>query len=113
MVFTKSNHRLKMSDVEREYRRLRPLWQEERKQFSLSSKSDDYWKGPHGKAIIALGPAIIPYLIKELRKGDLLFVVPLELFTNVDITDGSYDSEQASAKFWLKWWDSGRKGLWR
>jgi len=46
------------------------------------------WDGPHGKAIIALGPGIIPYLIQQLRKGDFVFIVPLKLITNVDISNG-------------------------
>ena len=96
----------KLSAVEAEYRRLLPLWQEERKQFTHSSNTFDYWSGPHGKAIVALGPAIIPYLIQELRKGDFFFNVPLALITKVDIASGEYKSEQASAARWLQWWDT-------
>src|SRR5262249_8884211 len=66
-----------MQEIEDEYRRLLPLWQKERQQYELSSNTYDYWKGPHGKAIIALGPAIIPLLIQELRRGDFWFNVPL------------------------------------
>lgn len=54
-------------DVDKDLRRLLPLWQEERKQFVLSSNTADSWQGPHGKAIVALGPAILPALIHELR----------------------------------------------
>jgi hypothetical protein len=105
-----SDHPLTMSDVEKEYRRLRPLWEKERERFSASSDTHDYWKGPRGKAIIALGPAIIPYLIQELRKGDFFFNVPLAIITNVEIDDGKLVySEQDDAKLWLKWWDSARE----
>ena len=93
---------------EAEYRRLRPLFEEERKQFAESSKTYNYWKGPHGKAIIALGPAIIPQLIQELRKGDFFFNVPLARITNADITNDTFGSEQDNAKLWLKWWDGGK-----
>ena len=99
----------KMSKIEEEYRRLRPLFEEERKQFAESSNSHDYWKGPHGKAIIALGPAIIPYLIQELRKGDFFFNVPLARITNADITSNNLGSEQDNARLWLKWWDGGKE----
>jgi hypothetical protein len=96
----------KISKVEKEYLRLLPLWQGERKQFSPSSDTHDYWRGPHGRAIIALGPAIIPYLIQELRRGDFFFNVPLEWITNADISNGNTDlSEQDNAQLWLKWWD--------
>jgi len=98
----------KLRNVDDEYRRLLPLWQAERKQFSHSSNTYDYWKGPHGKAIIALGPAILPHLIRELRKGDFWFNVPLALITKVDVANGEYKSEQANAELWLKWWDSAR-----
>src|SRR5882672_9817232 len=94
---------IKLRNVDDEYRRLLPLWQAERKQFSHSSNTYDYWKGPHGKAIIALGPAIIPQLIRELRKGDFWFNVPLALITKVDVANGEYKSEQANAELWLKW----------
>ncbi len=100
----------KLRTVDDEYRRLLPLWQEERKQFRQSSSTYDSWKGPHGQAIIALGPAIIPHLIRELRKGDFWFNVPLALITKVDIANGDYKSEQANAELWLKWWDSGKNG---
>jgi len=33
----------KLRTVEGEYRRLLPLWQEERKQFAVSSNTYDYW----------------------------------------------------------------------
>jgi hypothetical protein len=99
---------LKMRNVEDEYRRLLPLWQEERKQFLHSSNTYDYWKGPHGKAIVALGPAIIPYLIQALRKGEFLFNVPLALVTKVDIANGEYNSEQTNSKLWLQWWDNAK-----
>jgi hypothetical protein len=95
----------KVSEVEKEYLRLIALWQEERKQFSHSSDTHDYWRGAYGQAMIALGPAIIPYLIRELRKGDFFFNVPLEWITNIDVSNGDSDlSEQDIAKLWLKWW---------
>lgn len=76
----------KLSEIRKEYGRLLPLWQVEREQFNLSSNTDDYWQGPHGTAIIALGPAIIPQLIQELRKGDFFFNVPLERLVNAPIS---------------------------
>ena len=97
-----------MRTVDDEYRRLLPLWQAEREQFRHSSNTYDYWKGPHGRAIVALGPAVIPHLIQGLRKGDFLFNVPLALITKVDIANGDYKSEQANLQLWLKWWDSAR-----
>ena len=100
--------RVKMSTAEEEYRRLRPLFEEERKRFSELSNTHCYWTGPHGKAIIALGPAIIPQLIQELRKGDFFFNVPLEYITNADITHEHGGSEQEHAKLWLQWWDGGK-----
>ena len=94
-----------LEQIENEYSRLLPLWHEERKEFSSSSSTYDYWKGPHGRAIIKLGPAIIPQLIKELRKGDFFFNVPLTLITNVDISNGKlFVSEQEKAKLWIDWW---------
>jgi hypothetical protein len=95
--------------VEGEYRRLLALWQAERHQFRHSSKTYDYWKGPHGRAIVALGPAVIPHLIQELRKGDFFFNVPLALITKVDIANGDYKSEQANSELWLKWWDGAKE----
>jgi hypothetical protein len=97
-----------MRTVDDEYRRLRPLWQAEREQFRSSSNTYDYWKGPHGRAIVALGPAVIPHLIRELRKGDFLFNVPLALIAKVDVANGEYKSEQANLELWLKWWDSAK-----
>ncbi len=95
-----------MKSVDDEYRRLLALWQEERQRFAVSSNTHDYWKGPYGKAIVALGPAIIPHLIAELRKGDFFFNAPLALITKVDIANGESTSEQANAALWLKWWDA-------
>jgi hypothetical protein len=63
----------------------------------MSSNTYDYWKGPHGKAIIALGPATIPFLIQALRRAEFLFNVPLALITKVDIANGEYASEQATS----------------
>jgi hypothetical protein len=118
-----------LADIEKAYRRLLPLWQKEREKFRLSSSTDDYWQGPNGKAIIALGPAIIPFLVRELRKGDYLFNVPLRQMTHVALpTDdpgiserhhtGKMSgqefvhliSEQDQAKLWVKWWDSAQDG---
>ncbi len=91
-------------DVQQDLRRLLPLWQEERKRFALSSNTADSWQGPHGKAIVALGPAILPALIQELRRGDFFFNVPLALITRVDIANGKDLSEQDKAALWLEWW---------
>jgi hypothetical protein len=99
---------LGLRTVDGEYRRLLPLWQAERREFRHSSNTYDYWKGPHGRAIVALGPAVIPHLIQELRKGEFFFNVPLALITKVDIADGDYKSEQANSELWLKWWDSAK-----
>ena len=93
----------KLAEVQKEFERLLPLWQEERKQFANSSKTYAYWKGPCGKAIIALGPAIIPYLIRQVKEGDFFFNVPLALITKVDMAGGS---EQANSKMWVKWWEA-------
>lgn len=97
----------KMSEVQKEFERLLPLWQEERKQFGASSNTSDYWNGPHGKAIIALGPAVIPYLIQQVKSGDFWFNVPLALITKVDIANGKYKSVQANSRLWLEWWEAG------
>jgi hypothetical protein len=94
-----------MRTVQAEYRRLIPLWQEERKGFAYSSNTHDYWSGPHGRAIVALGAAVIPQLIQEVRKGDFFFNVPLTMIVGVDIADGQFGSEQAKSALWLKWWD--------
>lgn len=91
-------------DVDKDLRRLLPLWQEERKLFVLSSNTADSWQGPHGKAIVALGPAILPALIHELRRGDFFFNVPLALITRIDIANGKDLSEQDKAALWLEWW---------
>lgn len=99
----------RMSQVRREFERLLPLWQVEREQYNYSSCSRDYWQGPHGKAIIALGPAIIPYVIQELKAGDHFFNVPMEVITNVDIANGQYESEQTNAKLWVEWWEATKK----
>lgn len=90
--------------VQQDLRRLLPLWQEERRQFVLSSNTADSWQGPHGKAIIAPGPAILPALIQELRRGDFVFDVPLARITRVDIANGKDLSEQDKAALWLEWW---------
>ena len=99
----------KISQVREEFERLLPLWQEERKQYGMSSNTYDYWKGPHGKAIIALGPAIIPYLIQQLKTGDFWFNVPLTLITKVDIANGNLNSEQANSRLWMEWWEAAKK----
>jgi len=91
--------------VQAEYRRLIPLWQEERKSFAHSSNINDYWSGPHGRAIVALGAAVIPQLIHEVRKGDFFFNAPLAMITGIDVADGEPGSEQAKSALWLKWWD--------
>jgi len=77
--------------------------------IAVSSNTFDYWKGPHDKAIIALGPGIIPYLIKQVKAGDFWFNVRLALITHVDIANGKYDSEQANSKLWVEWWESANK----
>jgi hypothetical protein len=94
-----------MRAVQAEYRRLIALWQEERKSFAYSSNTNDYWSGPHGRAIVALGAAVIPQLINEVRKGDFFFNAPLAMITGIDIADGGARSEQAKSVLWLKWWD--------
>ncbi len=96
-----------MRAIQAEYRRLLPLWREERARFAHSSNTRDYWSGPHGQAIIALGAGIIPQLIQEIRKGDFLFNVPLAMVTRMDIADGEARSEQAKATLWGEWWDAG------
>jgi hypothetical protein len=99
----------KLSQLREEFERLLPLWKEERKKYELSSDTYDYWQGPNGKAIIALGPAIIPYLITQVRAGDFWFNVPLAIITKVDVANGNYVSEQANAKLWVEWWESAKK----
>ena len=103
------NHPTKKLDTRKEFERLLPLWEVEREQFIVSSNTGDYWKGPHGKGIIALGAAIIPLLIQKLRSGDFRFNVPLALITKVDITNGEYVSEQHTSKLWIKWWETGKR----
>jgi len=97
-----------MRAVQAEYRRLLPLWQEERRQFAHSSNLHDHWSGPQGRAIIALGAAIAPQLIEELRKGDFFFNAPLARITGVDISDGAYTSEQVNSALWLRWWEEAK-----
>lgn len=98
-----------LKQLQAEYSRLLPLWQQERQEFGSSSNTYDYWKGARGKAIIELGPAIIPLLIHELRKGDFFFNVPLALITKIDIASGKglAFSEQEKARLWIEWWGLG------
>jgi hypothetical protein len=99
-----------MRSIELEYRRLLALWQVERAQLAVavSSNTDQAWRGPSGRALIALGPAIFPFLIQELRKDDFWFNVPLARITRVEIDDDANLSEQDKAKLWLQWWDSAK-----
>jgi len=100
---------VRISKITSEWQRLLPLWREKDTEKPIQA-IENLWDGPHGKAIIALGPGIIPYLIQQLRKGDFVFIVPLKLITNVDISNGK-DSSLPDitipeiAKLWLKWWD--------
>jgi hypothetical protein len=96
-----------LEKIQNEYQRLLPLWQKEREQFRFSSNTADYWKGPHGKSLIALGPAIIPQLIRELRAGDFFFNIPLETITKFDVTNGKSLSEQDKSRQWIAWWENG------
>lgn len=98
-----------MSQIQKEYERLLPLWQEERKAYRFSSNTRDYWTGPHGKAIIALGPAIIPFIIQQLKAGDFFFNVPMDVIIGVEIADKTTMSEQARSKLWIEWWEAARK----
>ena len=95
----------RIEEIENEYRRLLSLRQQERKQFYKSSDTHAYWQGPNGRRIIALVPAVIPYLILELRKGDFFFNVPLELITGIDVSNRRDMSEQEKSGLWLKWWN--------
>jgi hypothetical protein len=104
----KSSGEKTMNGVELEYRRLLALWQVERKQSAFSSNTYAAWSGTSGKAIIAPGPAIFPFLIQELRKDDFWFNVPLELISRTDIANGAAMSEQAKAGLWLQWWDRAK-----
>jgi len=99
-----------MRAVQAEYRRLIALWQEGRKSFAHSSNISEYWSGPHGRAIVALGAAVVPQLIHEVRKGDFFFNAPLAMVMGVDIADGESPSEQAKSAMWLKWWDEAGAG---
>ena len=95
----------KISDVRKEFERLLPLWQEERKKTRPGGKTNAYWTGPHGRAIIALGPGIIPYLIQQVKSGDIFFNVPLRLITKIDIGGESHEHR---SKLWVEWWEAGK-----
>ncbi len=97
-----------MRAIQAEYQRLLPLWRQERARFAHSSNTRDYWSGPHGRAIVALGAAIIPQLMREIRNGDFLFDVPLAMITGVDVANGETVSEQAKSALWLRWWEEAR-----
>lgn len=96
-----------LSEVRKEFERLVLLWEKERKEAGSASSIQASWAGPHGKAIIALGPAVVPFLIQRLKAGDFWFNVPLAQITQIDIVEGKAESEQATSKLWLAWCEFG------
>ena len=101
-----------MDQITKEYQRLLPLWQIEREDYKFSSNTSDYWEGPHGQAIIALGPAIIPFLIQQVKAGDFWFNVPLNIFIGTQIeSKPGLVSEQTRSKLYSDWWEIGNQKL--
>lgn len=77
----------------------------EREDYSHHSHTAMYWTGPTGKAILAMGPRILPLIVKELRNGDFFFNHPMQVFAGFLLGGIDLDSEQARSRLWIKWYD--------
>lgn len=94
----------------REYRELRKKWEGEARKASFSSDTHDYWTGPSGRSLVAMGRRALPLVILEIRAGDFFFNVAAAGIAGptVDrvVRGEAPGSEQSVASRWAAWWEA-------
>jgi hypothetical protein len=87
--------------VEQRFTRLAALWREETSHWSSSTKMAEH---PAYQEIIALGPAVVPLLLRELSREPDHWFTALKAITGanpVDPADRGRIGKMAEA--WLRW----------
>ena len=102
---TEANTTSEYIEAQNEFMGLKSKWVQEKAKASFSSRTSDYWKGPAGLRIMAMGKRALPFVMDEISKGDFFFNVPASKITNITIPSGiKRESEQELSKDWIEWW---------
>ena len=87
------------ADLEREFQRLATLWHEETGGYSFEAQKIAH---PAYQKIIALGPAAVPLILRDLERESDHWFVALTALTGEDPAAHSTSNPQVTAA-WLQW----------
>ncbi len=90
------------SSVEQIFNSLRNTWKHDTRFESSASKITSH---PSYTLIIAIGPAMIPYIANEVRRGARHWYYALRRITGYTLPDSSDLSSSDFHKVWLQWLD--------
>jgi hypothetical protein len=92
---------LPAAEVERRFLELATLWKQERGPWSSSARLAEH---PAYRQIVALGPAVIPLLLRELERQPDHWFRALHALTAADpVPEASRGDLRAMADAWLRW----------
>ncbi len=97
------------SQIKCEFRKLCRIWRKTRPLFS--SRVQDIVNNPAYEAIIQLGDAVVPLILKDIEKdlgsekGPDFWEIALHRITGVDleIPEEFYGQRRIIAQYWLRW----------
>lgn len=91
-------------DVAAEFARLKAEW--ETADPCLSSDWDEIASHPAYRAIIALGPPVVPFLIADLRSGSYDWLVALEeIVGGIPIEERDFGNFRKIREEWVTWYE--------
>ena len=89
------------SEVEQRFLELATLWKQERGPWSSSARLAEH---PAYRQIVALGPAVIPLLLRELERQPDHWFRALHALTGANpVPEGSRGKMREMTAAWLQW----------
>jgi hypothetical protein len=92
------------------HREVAALW---RTPEYATASLQELWEAPSYRAIVALGPAVVPLCMAALRNGEFVLARAVLEITGLRaprLTGNEFPSEQATAAALLAWWNNSVTG---
>ena len=99
-----------MNSDEKKFYSLYKSWQEYSKkpEFFYSSDSSLVASGDAYNKIVEMGNSALPFVFKELKRGDSVLIYAAEAITGVKLNQKG-ENLQEQRILWLKWWKENKK----
>ncbi|MFH1360908.1 MAG: hypothetical protein ABIJ41_07775 [Candidatus Omnitrophota bacterium] len=99
---------LDIDKVRADFAALKKKWEIEEEQNRHRSDDVSYWQGEAGQAILAMGKKALPFVMEEIKQGNLLYNWAAWQITGIRMNGKPSGSAQDVSQNWIRWWEENK-----